>query len=645
MPLTQSIVFSHDAYIRGILGIEQWAVQSLTFSFPTSGSFYESFYGSGEPVNGFAPLNSAQMTAARAAFTEFSSVTNLMFTEITESTTHHADLRLAQSSLPETAWAYFPSDGGEAGDAWFGTNYGDYTAPAKGNYAYVTFLHELGHALGLDHAHEGMLMPTSRDTMEYTVMSYSSYEGASPYDGYTNESWGFAQSLMMYDIAALQHMYGADYSTQSGNTIYSWSATTGEMFINGLGQGAPGANRVLLTVWDGGGVDTYDYSNYTTGVNVDLQPGGWTRTSSSQLVDLHIDGTKKAIGNIANALLHNNDTRSLIENAIGGNGNDTFNGNVLDNILVGGGGHDTLRGSGGSDTLLGGEGWDAAGFDFSLLDIKFAYRGGAMVIEHKGALDRLLSIEMLEFSDDIVTQDDGNPLVDDMFYLTQNNDVYRASMEAEDHYYQIGWQQGRDPNGFFDTSAYLETYRDVAAVGMNPLEHYALYGWKEGRDPSSVFDTNDYLRLNPDVAAAGITPLAHYLSYGIYEGRKIDAGIVLVDDMFYFRNYRDVAASSYDPEEHYARFGWHEGRDPNAFFDTSDYLAKYTDVAAAGMNPLEHYKNYGWHEGRDPSKIFDSVGYLELNPDVAAAGMNPLEHYLNYGIHEGRSYFNDGLLG
>ena len=42
---------------------------------------------------------------------------------------------------------------------------------------------------------------------------------------------------MTYDIAAAQHMYGANFSTNSGNTTYSWSPTTGEMLINGLGQG------------------------------------------------------------------------------------------------------------------------------------------------------------------------------------------------------------------------------------------------------------------------------------------------------------------------------------------------------------------------------------------------------------------------
>jgi serralysin len=46
----------------------------------------------------------------------------------------------------------------------------------------------------------------------------------------------------MYDIAALQDIYGANYSTNAGDSVYKWSPTTGEMFINGVGQGAPAGN-------------------------------------------------------------------------------------------------------------------------------------------------------------------------------------------------------------------------------------------------------------------------------------------------------------------------------------------------------------------------------------------------------------------
>jgi serralysin len=203
-------------------------------------------------------------------------------------------------------------------------------------------------------------------------MSYRSYTGGSTTAGYTNETWGYAQSLMMYDIAAIQRLYGANFATNSGNTTYSWSATTGEMKLNGAGQGAPGANKVFQTVWDGGGNDTYDLSNYSNVLKIDLRPGEWTKTSSAQLAKLHWDGSKVAVGNIANALLYQGDTRSLIENAVGGSGSDSLTGNDAANSLRGGAGsdklyglaaNDILDGGTGADTLSGGGGADV--FDFN----------------------------------------------------------------------------------------------------------------------------------------------------------------------------------------------------------------------------------------------------------------------------------------
>ncbi len=59
--------------------------------------------------------------------------------------------------------------------------------------------------------------------------------------------------------------------------------------------------------------------------------------------------THRAAGNIANALLYNNNPASLIENAIGGSGNDTIIGNLANNILTGSRGNDVLDAGAGSD--------------------------------------------------------------------------------------------------------------------------------------------------------------------------------------------------------------------------------------------------------------------------------------------------------
>jgi serralysin len=337
-------------------------VKSFTYSFPTDASFYGAPYGSGENTSNFEGFNSTQQAATRTALKFYASVANLRFSEIAETAAQHADLRFAMSDTPSTAWAYFPSTNASGGDAWFNNTSGYYDNPLRGNYAYLTFVHEIGHGLGLKHSHEGRVMPQDRDSMEYTVMSYRSYVGAAVIEGYLNENWGYAQTPMIYDIAALQHMYGANYATNGGNTTYSWNPASGEMVVNGAGQGAPGGNRIFETVWDGGGADTYDFSNYMTPLKIDLQPGGWTTIATDQLAKLHYFGSKVAAGNIANALLHNNDPRSLIENAIGGFGDNMLIGNQGANSLTGLSGADTLTGGGGSDSLDGGDGYDIAVF-------------------------------------------------------------------------------------------------------------------------------------------------------------------------------------------------------------------------------------------------------------------------------------------
>ncbi|WP_305072137.1 M10 family metallopeptidase [Microvirga puerhi] len=343
-----------DALFSGLM----WDTQNLTYSFPTNASFYGQAYGLGEPQNGFKALNAQQIAAATVVLASVSDVANVTFTPLTETATSHATLRMAMSASPSSAWTYTPSDYAEAGDTWLGTANGWYDSPQLGNYGYYTLLHELGHALGLKHGNETNVygaLPYAHDSMEYSVMTYRSYVGAAG-QYVENETWGYAQSLMMDDIAALQHLYGANFSTHDENTVYRFDPVTGQTFINGKGQGIPGADRIFETIWDGGGVDTYDLSNYTTNLSVDLRPGAWSTLSQMQLAQL--GSGHKAQGNIANALLYDGDPRSLIENATGGTGNDTITGNAAANVLRGGSGNDRLYGLDNNDTLIGGDGND-----------------------------------------------------------------------------------------------------------------------------------------------------------------------------------------------------------------------------------------------------------------------------------------------
>src|SRR5262249_24979703 len=151
-------------------------------------------------------------------------------------------------------------------------------------------------------------------------------------------NFDFPQTFMMYDIAALQAMYGADYGPESNNTnmTYRWDPDSGEMFINDVSQGDQIGDTVFLTIWDGGGYDTFNFSTYTTNLNVNLRPGESSTISEQQLARLDnifddADGVVRASGNIYNALLFQGNTASLIERVYGGSGNDSIVGNQIDN--------------------------------------------------------------------------------------------------------------------------------------------------------------------------------------------------------------------------------------------------------------------------------------------------------------------------
>lgn len=360
---------AQSGHEHALLSDHLWDGGALTFSFPDSGDQYglgatmSARYGTGEATDGFAALSTAQSHAAEFALAQFSAVSGLNFECLEGDDAAAADIRFAQSTQPSTAWGYYPSDFEEGGDIWLGRVEGYYDAPAMGGYAWHTILHETGHALGLRHGHDAGVLASGRDAMEFSVMTYRAFVGDPIIGGYSNAHGSYAQTLMQEDIAAAQDAYGANYDHQSGDTTYRWNARTGALTIDGETGEAPVTNTVLMTVWDGGGVDSFDFSGYRSDATIDLRPGGASAGDASQLAHLNAEepGGGEPIfasGSIFTSLLHEGDERALIENAQGGWGDDLIFGNQTDNRLVGGKGADKLVGMQGRDLLLGAQGED-----------------------------------------------------------------------------------------------------------------------------------------------------------------------------------------------------------------------------------------------------------------------------------------------
>lgn len=213
-------------------------------------------------------------------------------------------------------------------------------------YFFQTYLHEVGHALGLGHAGNyntsasyGTDALYLNDSWQASVMSYF-HQSANTW---LDASFAYAVTPMMADIIAIQNLYGAP-ETNPGNTTYGNGSNTGTYLDAALGL----SNPVTYTVFDSGGTDTFDFSECTAHQRLDLR-----QETYSDLAGLD--------GNIGIA------RGTVIENGLTGGGNDTITGNDADNGLSAGFGNDSVDGGAGNDAIQGGSGLDSLsgsdGFD------------------------------------------------------------------------------------------------------------------------------------------------------------------------------------------------------------------------------------------------------------------------------------------
>lgn len=319
-------------------------------------------YGDGEAAS-FAQVNDAERTAFIKAIKEWQSIANITFTPVDvdqDKFTDQATILIANWTDPKksaSAHAYYPGDKPFSGDRAFASKYGDvwldlaydkYVDFTPGEFNYQTVMHELGHALGLQHpgdynsgeSETGVIYERDaayiQDSRQYSLMSY--LEAYNTYANHVVETTDANQVVTKYtyyavtplldDIAAIQRLYGANMTTRVGNTTYGFNSNADDSAYH-----MDGDKQAVFSIWDAGGINTLDFSGYSTNQRLDLRQGEFSNAGVL---------TK----NISIAL------GAIIQNGIGGQGNDTIIGNDSDNELTGNKGNDGIDGGAGRNVAI-----------------------------------------------------------------------------------------------------------------------------------------------------------------------------------------------------------------------------------------------------------------------------------------------------
>lgn len=310
-----------------------WSTPVITYAFLTNRSQIE--YDDGEAA-GFSPFNATQRQLTELSLATWN---DLIAPQIVLGTPGQSDIEFGNTSTGvDYGYAYFP----KVGTVWLNTNYAKLNKPVFGGYDAQTYIHEIGHALGLDHMgnYDGAYDygPSSyQDSSVYTVMSYY---GPSDGRGKGDVAWGdwrgldgkwyAPQTPMINDIMAIQSIYGAAV-TREGDTVYGFgSNVTGPLariYDFSLNQ------NPVLAIYDSGGIDTLNISGWSTSSQIDLRPGQFSSTNGM-------------VNNLSIA------RGVLIENVITGAGDDFIRVNSATNRLDGGAGYDTVLFNGSQSSYL-----------------------------------------------------------------------------------------------------------------------------------------------------------------------------------------------------------------------------------------------------------------------------------------------------
>ena len=310
---------------------------------------------------------------------------------------------------------------------------------ARGSSIYTVMLHEIGHAIGLEHPHERVRLAPAMDNHDNTIMSYDwSWSGSST--GRTRDT------LAPLDQQAICYLYGE----AAGFTAVWHSAGQFIEIDGGAGNDRIVTGRAPSLMSGGSGHDRLTGAQFNDtlkgGIDNDVLKGGGGNDqlsghqgrdvlSGGAGNDLIVGGddTDSLSGGDGNDRLHGGAGNDRLSGAtgndqlIGFDGADLLQGGAQDDRLYGGTGSDTLAGELGTDWLDGGSSDDrlsggagndvligAAGND--LLN----GGSGADVFSFRGEIGRDVILDWVNLTDRILLRGyDGIETVDDVLTVAR----------------------------------------------------------------------------------------------------------------------------------------------------------------------------------------------------------------------------------